>query len=99
MYATVRQLKVKPTFKDENQRRVQDELLPQFQDIPGFVDYYLIYTDKDTEVSIGICKDKKGVDAINKLANDFVKPLAPKVELSKITEGEVVVQSRTPAIV
>lgn len=98
MYATVRTLKIQESFKEENRRRVFDELLEQFRTIPGFIDYYLVYTSKDIEVSIGFCKDKKGVDAMNKMANDFVKGVAPKVELASIYEGEVAVQARTPAI-
>lgn len=98
MYATVRTLKIQENFKDENRRRVHDELLEQARAIPGFIDYYLLYTGKDTEVSIGFFKDKKGADALNTLANDFVKGVAPKVELTTINEGEVVVQARTPAI-
>lgn len=99
MYATVRQLKIQEAFKDENKRRVADELIPQFRQIQGFVDCYLIYTDQDTEISIGIFKDKKGADTMNRLANDFVKPLTPKVKLETMYEGEIVLQARTPATV
>lgn len=97
MYAIVRQLKINESFKDENKRRVHDELLPQVQAIPGFVDYYLIYTDKQTEVSFGVFKDKKGADTLNKIASDFVKTVAPKVEIQTVTEGEIVLEARKPA--
>lgn len=96
MFASVRQLKIKKNFKDENQRRVHDELLPKLRAIPGFIDYYLIYTDKDEEVSIGFFADKNGADAMNRLANEFVKNIASHVHLDHITEGDVVVESRAP---
>lgn len=96
MYATVRELTIKPQFKDENKRRVHDELLPQFREIPGFLECYLIYGKEDTEISIGLFKDKKGADEMNRLANAFVKTISPNVHLTAMTEGEVVVESRTP---
>lgn len=33
MYAIVRELNIKPAFKEENQRRVTDELLPKVREI------------------------------------------------------------------
>ncbi len=97
MYATVRLLKCKQSFKDENERLVREQLVPDIKAIPGFIDYYLIYGEKDTEYSIGIFKDKKGAEAMNKLAGDFVKKHAADVEITTITEGEVVVHPRALA--
>lgn len=98
MYATVRQLFVKKSFQDENKRRVQDELLTSVRAIPGFIDFYLIYTDKESEISVALFKDKKGADQYNQIANKFIKPFAPKLELQTMSEGEVVVQAGVPAI-
>ena len=97
MYATVRQLKIKDAFRAENRRRVHDELLPRFREIPGFVDCYLIYCENDTEISIGIFHDKTGADAMQTIANEYVKSFAPNVKLTSVSDGEVVVQGRTPA--
>lgn len=91
MYAVVRELTIKPSFKEENQRRVTDELLPQVRQMPGYVDFYIIYTGNDTEISVGLFKDKKGIDELNRLANAFVKSIAPNVHLTNMYEGEVVV--------
>lgn len=98
MFATVRQLKIKKSFQDENAKLVQNELLPEARTIPGFVDYYLVYADEETEMSIGIFADKKGADAYNELAGKFVKDrLRGNVKLTTIFEGPIVAQSRTPA--
>lgn len=98
MFATVRYLKVEKSYRDENIRRVHDELLPEIQAIPGFIDYYLVYTDNETEVSIGVFKDKKGADQLNALAGQFIKN-KPSVKLTTVHEGPVVVRSRMPAVV
>ena len=90
MYAIVRELNIKPAFKEENQRRVTDELLPQVREIPGFVDFYLIYTGNETEISVGLFRDKKGVEELNRIANAFVKKTAPNIHLTNAYEGEVV---------
>lgn len=98
MFATVRQLKIKKSFKDENAKLVQDELLPEARAIPGFVDYYLIYAADDTEISIGIFADKKGADKYNELGAKYVKDRSRgNVKLTTIFEGPIVAQSRTPA--
>lgn len=97
MFATVRQLKIKQSFQGENAKLVHDELLPEARTIPGFVDYYLIYADSETEMSIGIFSDKKGADKFNEIASKFVKDrLRENVQLTKIYEGPVVAQTRTP---
>lgn len=99
MYATVRQLKIKKAFREENARLVEEDLLPQARTIPGFVDYYLVYTDNETEISIGVFQDKKGAERFNEAANKFVREkLSGNVRLSTIHEGSVAVQSRAPAI-
>lgn len=95
MYAIVRQLAIKETFKAENARRVQNEFLPKARAIPGFIDCYLIYDTKETEISIGLFRDKKGCDEFNRVASEFVKSNESNVTLTSVTEGEVVVQSRT----
>lgn len=98
MFATVRQLKIKKSFRDENAKLVHDELLPEMRAIPGFVDYYLTYAGDDTEISIGIFANKKGADAFNEIASKFVKDqTGGNVKLTTIYEGPVAVQSRTPA--
>lgn len=96
MYAIVRELNIKPAFKEENQRRVHDELLPQVREIPGFVDFYLIYTSEETEISVGLFRDKKGIGELNRLADAFVKTTAPNIHLLNKFEGEVVVGSPMP---
>lgn len=97
MYATVRVLKIDDTFRSENRRRVHDELLPRFREIPGFVDCYLIYCDNDTEASIGIFEDKAGVNAMQNIANRFVKEFSEHLKLTVVYEGEVVVRGRETA--
>lgn len=97
MYAVVRQLKIKDAFRDENQQRVHDDLLPRFKNIPGFVDCYLIYCEDGIEISIGLFQNKAGADAMQAISNAFVKDFAQNVKLSAVNEGEVVVQGRTPS--
>ena len=98
MFATVRQLKLKKSFQEENAKLVQDELLPEARKIPGFVDYYLVYADNETEMSIGIFADKAGADKYNEIAGKFVKDRSRgNVKLTTIFEGPIVAQSRTPA--
>ena len=100
MYATVRQLKFDESFKDESKRLAQRELLPKLREIPGFIDYYLIFTtEKEIGYSVGLFSDKKGCEIMNKVSNDFLKEWKPKVKIEKMTEGEVVLQARFPATV
>ena len=100
MYATVRQLKYEESFKDEAKRLTQRELLPRLREIPGFIDYYLIFTEKGAGFSIGVFTDKKGCQTMNTLAGDFVKEWTQnKVHVEKMTEGEIVLTTRTPAAV
>lgn len=91
MYAIVRELNIKPAFKEENQRRVTDELLPKVREIPGYVDFYIIYTGKETEISVGLFRDKKGCEELGRMADAFVKTITPNVHLVNKFEGEVVV--------
>lgn len=94
MYAIVRQLAIKEAFKAENAKRVQNEFLPKARAIPGFIVCYLVYGKKETEISIGLFRDKNGADEFNRIASQFVKTNEANVTLTSVTEGEVVVQSR-----
>ena len=97
MYAAVRELKINSAFKDENLRRVNEQLLPQMRAIPGFIDYYLIYTEHDTEFAVALFADKKGVDAYHRVVNTLVSDAGPNLQLQAMAEGDVVAQGRVHA--
>lgn len=97
MYATVRELKIQNAFRDENLRRVNEQLLPQMRTIPGFIDYYLVYTKNDTEFAIALFADKKGADAYRKVVNELVYDARANLNLQAMAEGEVVAHGRAPA--
>lgn len=98
-YAVVRTRKVKPdTSIDSLSAAIRDGLMPQIEQIPGFIDYYVVQNFGTLErSSISIFADKTGTDASTKLASEFLngQGLADLYEDVNpvITEGEIVVAS------
>lgn len=98
MYAMVRKLKVKDSFREENIRRVNDLLLPQMRAIPGFVDYYLIYAQNGVEFAFALFKDKNGADAYRNAVAQIVKDAGANLDLQFMEEGPVVAQATAPVV-
>lgn len=96
MYAMVRELKVKDSFRDENIRRVNEQLLPKMRAIPGFIDYYLIYAEHGVEFAVALFKDKQGADAYRTAVAEIVRDAGPNLDLQLMTEGPVVAQAHVP---
>jgi hypothetical protein len=98
-YAVVRSRKLKPDSSiDELSAAIRDGLMPQIEQIPGFIDYYVIQNFGTLErASVSIFTDKEGADASSKVAGEFLngQGLAGLYEDIDpvITEGEIVVAS------
>jgi hypothetical protein len=98
-YAVVRTRKLKPeTAIDSLSAAIRDGLMPQIEQIPGFIDYYVVQNfDTLERSSVSIFADKEGTDASTKLAGEFLngQGLADLYEDVNpvITEGEIVVAS------
>src|SRR6187549_2105749 len=74
--------------------RVRNEFLPIIQQVPGFIGYYLITSERDSNevTSISIFDSKESAVASNKLAMDWIKSTdISKHFLSRpeITAGDV----------
>ena len=97
MHATIRRYEgVDTTRIDEVAGKVNETLVPQLSELPGFSGYYLIEAGNGVVTSIGIFETSEQADESTKLVSkwiadenfDMVIPNAPK-----ITTGRVVAHS------
>ena len=103
MYATIRRYEgVEATRMNEVVRKVNETLVPQLRELPGFSGYTLIQADNGVLSSLGLFETSEQADESTKLVakwitdEDFASaiPNAPK-----ITSGRVVAHSNGIAAV
>ena len=104
MYATIRRYEgVEATRMNEVVRKVNDTLVPQLRELPGFSGYYLIQAGNGVLSSLGLFETSEQADESTKLVTKWIAdenfstviPNAPK-----ITSGRVVAHiSGVPALV
>jgi hypothetical protein len=104
MYATIRRYEgVDTTRMNEVVGKVNETLVPQLRELPGFSGYYLIEAGNGVLSSFGLFETSEQADESKKLVTKWISdenfntaiPNAPK-----ITSGKVVAHSdRVPALV
>jgi hypothetical protein len=104
MHATIRRFEgVDMTRMDEITEKVNQKLLPQLRELPGFAGYFLIEADNGVQSSLSLFETREQADQSTKLVTNWISdenfnsaiPNAPK-----ITSGKVVAQSNAiPALV
>jgi hypothetical protein len=104
MHATIRRYEgVDVTRINEVAGKVNETLVPQLHELPGFTGYFLIEADNGILTSLGLFETSEQADESTKLVTKWISdenlsrviPNAPK-----ITSGRVVAQSKgVPALV
>jgi hypothetical protein len=97
MHATIRRYEgVDATRMNEVAGKVNETLVPQLRELPGFAGYYLIEADNGVLSSLGLFKTSEQADESTKVVTKWISdenfntaiPNAPK-----ITSGKVVADS------
>jgi hypothetical protein len=104
MHATIRRYEgVDTTRMNEVVGKVNEKLVPQLSELPGFSGYYLIEAGNGVLISFGLFETSEQADESKNIVTKWISdenfnsviPNAPK-----ITSGKVVAQSeRVPALV
>jgi hypothetical protein len=104
MHATIRRYEgVDMSRMNEVTDKVNETLVPQLRELPGFAGYFLIEADNGVQTSLSLFETSEQADESTKVVTNwisdenFVKaiPNAPK-----ITSGRVIAQSKcAPALV
>ena len=104
MHATIRRYEgVDMTRIDEVAGKVNETLVPQLRELPGFAGYFLIKADNGVVSSLTLFEAPEQVDESTKLVTNWISdenlgrtlPNAPK-----ITSGKVLAHSKgVPALV
>ena len=104
MHATIRRYEgVDATRMDEIADKVNETLVPQLRELPGFAGYFLIKADNGVVSSLSLFETPEQADESTKIVTNWIGdenfntaiPNAPK-----ITSGRVVAQSNAiPALV
>ena len=104
MHATIRRYDdVDTTRMNELVSKVDETYVPQIRELPGFLGYFLIETDKGIMSSISLFETPSQADESTKLSKTWISdenlgrtvPNAPK-----ITSGKVLAHSKlVPALV
>jgi hypothetical protein len=97
MHATIRRYEgVDATRTNEVAGKVNETLVPQLRNLPGFAGYYLIESGEGVLSSLGLFETSEQADESGKVASKWINdehfstviPSAPK-----ITSGKVVARS------
>ena len=97
MFATIRRYEgVDVSRMNELTSKVNETLVPQLRELPGFADYYLIDAGNGVVSSFGLFETREQADESTKLVSKWIA--SENVERAipnppKITSGEVVAHS------
>jgi hypothetical protein len=104
MHATIRRYEgVDMSRMNEVTGKVNETLVPQLRELPGFAGYFLIEADNGVQTSLSLFETSEQADESTKLVTNWISdenfekaiPNAPK-----ITSGKVIAQSKgVPALV
>jgi hypothetical protein len=104
MHATIRRFEgVDMTRMNEVVGKVNETLLPQLRELPGFTGYFLIEADNGVQSSLSLFETREQADDSTKIVTNWISdenfnsaiPNAPK-----ITSGKIVAHSKgVPALV
>jgi hypothetical protein len=95
MHAVIRRYKVRLGTVASAAQHAESSLLPQMNQLRGFVAYYLLDAGDSVLASISVCETREGADAAATLAADWFRSDWPsfKVIPPEITDGEVLVHA------
>jgi hypothetical protein len=97
MHATIRSYTgVDQNRKDELARKVNETLLPQLHELPGFVGYYLVDADNGVFTSVGLFESpEQGLESTKLVTrwirNEKLETLIPSEP--KIMSGKIIAHS------
>jgi hypothetical protein len=104
MHATIRRYEgVDMSRMNEVTGKVNETLVPQLRELPGFAGYFLIEADNGVQTSLSLFETSEQADESTKIVTNWISdenfdkaiPNAPK-----ITSGRVIAQSKgVPALV
>jgi hypothetical protein len=104
MHATIRRYEgVDMSRMNEVTDKVNETLVPQLRELPGFAGYFLIEADNSVQTSLSLFETSEQADESTKIVTNWISdenfdkaiPNAPK-----ITSGKVIAQSKgVPALV
>jgi hypothetical protein len=104
MHATIRRYDgVDMSRMNEVTGKVNETLVPQLRELPGFAGYFLIEADNGVQTSLSLFETSEQADESTKVVTKWIRdenfdkaiPNAPK-----ITSGKVIAQSKgVPALV
>lgn len=91
MYLVVRNYKKVKGNKQELSNKINNEFVPLVSKIKGFVDYYCLYPNDNSLLSVSVFQDAKGANESVRVASDWVaKNLASYFpEKPEVIAGEV----------
>jgi hypothetical protein len=95
MHAVIRRYKVRLGTVASAAQHAETSLLPQMNQLPGFVAYYLLDAGDSVIASVSVCETREGADAAAALAASWFRSDWPsfKVIPPEITDGEVLVHA------
>jgi len=96
MYLVVRNYKRIEGNKREISNKIDKEFVPLISKIKGFVDYYCLYHDENSLLSVSVFQDENGAKESVKAAADWVaKNLAQYFPVKpEVISGEVFTQGQ-----
>jgi hypothetical protein len=104
MHATIRRFEgVDMTRMNEVAGKVNETLIPQLRELPGFTGYFLIEADNGIQSSLSLFETREQADESTKVVTKWISDenfnkAIPN--LPKITSGKVVAHSKdVPALV
>ncbi|MGA8657406.1 MAG: hypothetical protein WB586_14770 [Chthoniobacterales bacterium] len=98
MYASIRRYKTDSAA--EVTRLVNEEFVPQINNLPGFLAYYVIDTGEAMLASISVFESKDGAEESNRMAASWVKGRLPGLlGPPEITVGEAVAHTTVGELV
>ena len=95
MHAVIRRYKVRLGTVASAAQHAESSLLPQMNQLPGFVAYYLLDAGDSVLASISVCETREGAEAAAALAAAWFRSDWPSFKLipPEITDGEVLVHA------
>ena len=103
MHATIRRYEgIDQSRTDELVKRVNENLLPRLNKMPGFSGYYLIEAENGVMSSIDFFKTSAEADESARVASSWVRDEKLETALPnppKVTGGEVIVHKTTNGFV
>lgn len=99
MYMVIRKYKFEGNTQ-EISNKINEGFIPLINKIKGFVDYYSIFTDNNSLITVSVFQNAKGADESVKVAADFVtKNLSQYFpQKPEIFSGEVFAKSHAGSI-